>query len=135
MSYGMDLSCTDGLEVSRYVTGVELVGQALYRRLITPRGTLTGGAQEQAYGFDLPGLIGSNPTESLIASLPARIRSECLKDPRVLDVSVSVFVEKTSQVTSSLTITIEATLQSEDETFSLSILSTGVSARLLGITS
>lgn len=130
-NYGMDLSCTDSVEVSRYVYGPELVGQALYRRLITPRGTLSGGAQEQAYGLDLSALIGANPSESLLASLPSRISNECLKDPRVSDVSVTYQVQ-TAQSLTTVTFQIEATLQ-DGQTFSLQILSSGVSSQLLGI--
>ena len=131
MPYGMDLSCTDSVEVSRYVAGVELVGQALYRRLITPRGTLPGGDEAQAYGIDLPGLIGSIPTESLLASLPSRIKNECLKDPRVQ--SVSVLIEVSGTLLVEISIAIDVTLQNEGETFTLQVLASAVSAKFIGV--
>jgi hypothetical protein len=90
--YGRDLSCTDSLTTGRYVTGVRLIAQALYRRLTTPRGMLRGGEEEAIYGLDLTELLGASLNDSAteVATLAGRIEAECLKDDRVEDVSVTV---------------------------------------------
>ncbi|MTV47148.1 hypothetical protein GM528_12520, partial [Streptococcus pneumoniae] len=54
--FGYDISCTRGMKSGRFVSGVELVAQAYYRRLTTTRGTLIGGEEEQNYGLNLMSL-------------------------------------------------------------------------------
>lgn len=82
--------CADNLRTGRYSTGARLVAEAVYRRLITPRGMLRGGDEEANYGLDLAALVGTASTPALLASLPARIKNEVLKDERLRDASVSV---------------------------------------------
>ena len=86
----LDTSCTDSLHPGRYATALVAYGEALYRRLITPRGTLRGGEDEANYGIDLPGLIGTIGSATAAAALPGMIRSELAKDERTLDVDVTV---------------------------------------------
>jgi hypothetical protein len=58
-NYGRELSCTRTLKTGRYVSGVTVVAEAIYRRLTTPRGMLLGGESEGNYGLDLMSLVGS----------------------------------------------------------------------------
>jgi hypothetical protein len=88
--FGRDLSCTDKLRTGRFATKARLVGEAAYRRLTTPRGSLRGGEEEQNYGLDLLELIGSASTKTDAASLPSRIRSELEKDERIETVEATV---------------------------------------------
>lgn len=89
-TFGRDLSCTTSLRTGRYVTGVRLVAEAVFRRLTTPRGMLRGGEDEENYGIDLLDMIGSVSTKSDAAALEGRIRSELLKDERLESVTVRV---------------------------------------------
>ena len=90
VDYGYDTSCTDSLRTGRFSTGVRLVAEAIYRRLITPRGALRGGDDEANYGFDLVGKLGHTVSASEIAALPGQVESEILKDERIESAEVSV---------------------------------------------
>ena len=86
--YGIESWCLDTLQPGRYAQGAEVVVQALYRRLITPRGTLIplddeGGDEESAYGFDVSGYIGAVGTDTALQAFPALVTAELLKDDRV----------------------------------------------------
>lgn len=129
-SFGKDISCTSGLRTGRFAMGARLVAEALYRRLITPRGMLRGGEDEANYGLDICGLIGSSTSASDEAALPGRIRVELMKDERVESVEVSV-VSSVSGPTTSYTITVEA--QTAEGPFMLTVAASSVTVELLGI--
>ena len=153
MAYGRDTYCTDGVKSGRLVSGAILLAQALYRRLITVRGSLRGGEAEENYGFDIVGLIGANHTEGDKAALPSKIRNELLKDGRVEDVTVEVVASDTGangivedvtvEVVASdtgangiaYTITIDVVPFEEIEEFTFSVAVTKVNAAFLGLTS
>jgi len=113
--YGTDVSCTDGLQTGVLVSGNRLLAQALYRRLITPRGMLRGGEKEADYGIDLVGLIGNINYPGMLAALPGQIRSECLKDERVSDVSATVEESEDSAGAVTYLITISVTPEDGSE--------------------
>lgn len=129
-NFGRDLWCTDELRTGRFVTGKTLVGQALYRRLTTPRGTLRGGEDEANYGLDIVGLVGSVDADNLEVSLPDRIRLELLKDERVESVEATV---SRSTVGPSTTFAIEIEVASSSGPFVLVLSVNDVTAELLGI--
>ena len=88
IDYGTELSWTDDVDPThRFVTGTRLLGEALYRRLITPRGQLL---DDPDYGLGIVQLLNKPMTTREIASLPARIQAECLKDERVASVTATV---------------------------------------------
>jgi len=128
--FGYDISCTTGLKTGRFVSGVELVAQAYYRRLTTTRGTLLGGPEEQNYGLNLMSLIGSAATSSFAASLPGKIENELMKDPRTESVKATV-VSATSGPAVTYTISIEA--KTTLSPFTLVLAVSAVSAEILGI--
>lgn len=80
IDYGADTSCTDELHAGRVVAGVELVAEAIYRRLITPRGRLI---DDPSYGLDVRALLGQALTDRGLSAIPGIIRGEVKKDPRV----------------------------------------------------
>ena len=133
MSYGLDTWCSDSLRTGRLASGRVLVAQALYRRQITPRGTLRGGDEEANYGIDLAGYVGADPALSAVI-LPGIIRGELLKDDRVSDVVVEVLSATTAAGLVTLTITESVLLHGDSEPFSLTIAVSAVGAVLLGIT-
>ena len=117
------------MRTGRFVTGARLVGEAIYRRLTTPRGMLRGGEEEQNYGFDLSDLIGSVTTSADAASLPGRIEAEITKDARILSVSVTV-VPTTVGPSTSWDITIGA--ETQDGPFTLVVAVDDVNIELVG---
>ncbi len=133
MSYGTDTWCTDSLVVGRLATGTNIVVQALYRRLITPRGKLRGGPEEDAYGLDVSAYVGAVGTAASVAILPGLVRSEFMKDDRVVDVSVvSSFATDTAGLTT-ITLSIDVLLEDESEPFSFTVGVSEVTTELLGV--
>lgn len=133
-NYGKDVFCTDSRRVGRLVTGPLLVGQALYRRLTTPPGTLLpvfGDADDAAYGLDISAEVGKDP-KNAEASLPGKIRAEGLKDERISAIKVGI-VKTVSGPATSFAITVEAELI-EGETFRLVMSATAARTALVGIT-
>jgi len=131
VDFGRDISVTDLLRTGRFATGTQLVGEACYRRLTTPRGMLRGGEDEANYGIDLTELIGESRPSVIAASLPGRIKNELLKDERIQTCEVELTVS-TSGPSTSFVIVIEVTTAAGP--FALQILATDVTTELLGIT-
>lgn len=130
--YGRDTYCGEqGIKSGRLVTGNLLLAQALYRRYTTPRGMLRGGEAEANYGFDILGLLGSTASADDIASLPAQLRNEGLKDERVEDIDATVASNDSNAVVT-YDIQIAVTPVEGDE-FTFVIGVDGVSAKFLGI--
>ncbi len=130
--YGVDVWCTDQVVSGRLVRGPRVVAQALYRRLITPRGMLRGGDEESAYGFDLSGYIGATNFPEMLGPLPGLIRNELLKDDRVADVAVGVVSSKDAAGLVYITLTINVVLVNEGETFALTVGASETTVELLG---
>ena len=129
--FGTDTSCTRSLRTGRLVTGARLVGEAAFRRLITPRGTLFGGEDEANYGEDLSRFVGTEQTESDAAALPGIIRTELLKDERIAEVDVQVTRTLRGPLVT-YDVMIKAT--TDEGPFTLKLGVTAVSVELLGLT-
>ena len=127
---GRDTSCTTSLRTGRIVSGARLVGEAIYRRITTPRGMLRGGEEEANYGEDLSGLVGSIRPDLLVASLPGRLSAEIRKDQRIEDVTVTVTSARKGPSVE-LTVTIEAV--TSEGPFSLVVAASSVTAQLIGL--
>jgi hypothetical protein len=134
MTYGRDVYCFDHMVTGRLATGAELVAQALYRRLTTPRGTLRDGDEGLVYGIDMLGFVGTVGTVAAIDALPDVIRAEAQKDDRLDTINVKIFSEKASDGLVTLFVDIDATLADEDSDFRLSISVSDVTIALLGVT-
>lgn len=86
--FGSDLSCTDDLDPNaRELDGEQLVAEAIYRRLTTPRGALI---DDPDYGLDVRSFLHKALTPSELQSIAGRIRTELLKDETIDDVQSSV---------------------------------------------
>jgi hypothetical protein len=131
INYGYDTSCTDSLRTGRFASGVRLVAEAIYRRLITPRGALRGGDDEANYGFDLIGKLGHTVSASEIAALPGQVEAEILKDERIESADISVN-SVTTGPSVAWTITVSAVTGLGP--FQLVLGVNGVTAQLLSIT-
>lgn len=90
LGYGRDLSCVD--DVTEALDEVDpfspaAIGEALLRRLTTPRGGLSDDAD---YGLDVRSCCNRGVPASELRELAGQIRSEATKDDRVEDASVTV---------------------------------------------
>jgi hypothetical protein len=110
-----------------------VVAQALYRRLITPRGKLRGGDEESAYGLDLSGYVGAVTFETALGALPGLIRGELMKDDRVSDVAAVITSAKQSDGMVDLTIVVNVVLSDSGETFALTLGVTEFQTTLLQV--
>lgn len=121
IGYGVDTWCGDSRITGRLARGRTALALALYRRLITPRGTLTGSPDAEVYGFDVAGFVGRIGYDRALGALPSMIAAELSKDDRVSDVLVEVVksVDATGDI--SLVITIHVTPVDESADFPLTI--------------
>lgn len=86
--HGTDLSCTwDLTDTCTVVSGRRCLAEAIFRRLITPRGRLI---DDPDYGTDVTGYINDDVTVSEVNELRAAIIDECNKDERVLDADCEI---------------------------------------------
>lgn len=88
--YGTDTYCLDSLKTGRMASGAILVGQRLYHALITPRGALLGGPDEESFGEDLSELIGSPAGKESERAIRGKIQRAASKDEEILSVSVDI---------------------------------------------
>ncbi len=85
--WGVDLDWKDDLApTGRLVRGFELLAQAVFHRLRTPRGACQDAPDD---GLDLAEYLSSPMTPAQIASVPGEIRSELLKDERFVEADVT----------------------------------------------
>jgi hypothetical protein len=133
VSYGSDTWCGDRLVTGRQARSAVCVALALYRRLITPRGTLRGGDEEDAYGIDLAAYVGAVGYATAIGAIPGIVRAEMLKDDRVTDVSVEIASAHNTDGSIYIVLDCVVTLADEDEEFSLSVGVSETSVTLIGL--
>jgi hypothetical protein len=137
--YGADTWCLDSLQPGRYATGATVVVQALYRRLITPRGTLQpvddtlGGDDERAYGFDVSGYCGAVGYPTAVNALPGQVRNELLKDDRVSpSLSVTATLSQGNDGLDAIDLSISGELADESGSFDLTLRVNDVTVAILG---
>lgn len=88
MSLGTSISCITDLDQNfALVSGRTALGQAVARRLITPRGRLLN---DPDYGFDLRQYLNDDLGPGDPARIASGIEQEALKDERVLTASAQV---------------------------------------------
>ena len=130
--YGVETWCLDHLITGRYARGVNVVLQALYGRLVTPRGTLRGGEEEAAYGFDVSAYVGAVGYDTAVLSLPGAVRSELLKDDRVAEITVEAIKTTDADGLIAIELAIHAELADESADFDFTLVVTDVSVAFLG---
>jgi hypothetical protein len=124
--------CTDQIRSGRYASGWRVVAQAYYRRLTTPRGTLRGGEEEDAYGFDVCGYVGAVGTAVAVRALPAQVAAELAKDDRGTGASCQATLTTDPNGLTAILLNITATLADESVDFALTLLVTDTTVTLLG---
>ncbi len=130
--YGTDIFCYDRLITGRLVSGVEVVAQALFRRLTTPRGTLRGGEDESIYGLDLLDFIGRVSEEQALDTLPSLIEAECLKDDRLAECTVTLTRTTATDGTVALVISINAVTAPQGDSFDLTLAVANATVSVIG---
>lgn len=127
--YGSDVSLTTKLVTGRLLTGKAVVIEALFRRLITPRGSLY---YDLTFGFDASGLVGAVGYRRSAAVLGGMVENELAKDDRVINVrceaTLSTLDDGTLQL---LLLDVDATLVETGEDLSFTASVTDVSTELL----
>ena len=117
--YGTDISCLNDIASDgRTVTGTQIVAEAIYRRLTTPRGRLI---KDPNYGFNLADYVNADMSARDIAGMMAGIQAECKKDERVSSVKAVATL-----LAGVLTITIESTMNKETLILVIGVSSTSV---------
>jgi len=88
-NYGSEIDCFPDLNPAFAIVTdpMIVVGQAIARRLMTPRGGLLN---DPNYGFDTRALLGGSFTPSQLYAIQSAVEQEALKDERVLSASASV---------------------------------------------
>lgn len=121
---GADLAGVGDIDPSGLVVaGNAALGQALARRLTTPRGGLV---YDDDYGLDCRDWLNAGLTSQRARELAGAVRREALKDERVLDVAVSLAF---SQATSVLTLSLRVT--TSDGPFDLVVAVSALSVAIL----
>ena len=122
LGYGVDLWCDSRLQTARYARGSRALAQALFRRLTTPRGSLRGTPEAEAYGLDISQFIGSASQPIVLASIPSQVRAELAKDDRILATEVTVYdVVTSADGLSAIMLEIQVTPADETEDFSMTV--------------
>lgn len=130
--FGVDLSCSATLQTGRLVRGQTLLAQAIYRRLTTPRGTLRGGAEELAYGLDLPGYVGQTDPDTAAASLPTLIEGELAKDDRIVSVAATITSSTSTDGMTTFAIVVDVVPVGEADQFALTLDVSDVGLDIIG---
>lgn len=130
VDFGRDTSCRDAVRTTRFSSGLTLVAERCYHRLITPRGQLRGGEDEANFGIDLPGMLGRADDPAFRASLPGKIRNELLKDECVTDARAKV---TRAQDGTAVTYTIEVECDTGEGPFEFVLAVADVTPELLKI--
>lgn len=125
VDFGKALSCVNDFSPdAKMVSGFRVVGEAIARRWITPRGRLIGYPN---YGFDLTEYVNADVTDRDLAGLRAQASAEALKDERVQSCTVS-----TSLATDGV-LTVTAEVGTAQGPFQLVVAVTSVTLDLLSI--
>src|SRR5262245_4471104 len=94
VDFGTDIDCqTDHGMSFGLAYGLVNIGNALIRRLITPRGTLAG---DSDYGTDIRAYLNDIISDRKLSEIERAAETECLKDPRVQSITATATVDATS---------------------------------------
>ena len=122
--YGRETWCERAIVTGRYAAGWRVVAQALFRRLITPRGSLRGAGEASTYGLDLAAYVGAVGYPAALAALPGLVAGELRKDDRVADVSVTATMTRTAGGLIAIALAISVVLEDEGGEFALTVITT-----------
>jgi hypothetical protein len=123
-TFGSDVSTFPDLDPAfGEMTGPRVVGEAVARRLSTPRGALR---YSPSYGYDLRDLLNESVTQASLVAWQSAIQAECEQDERVLQASAAL-----SYDSSTMSLTITVGLLTADGPFKLVLLVTAATLSIL----
>ena len=136
LGYGSDTWCGDSMVTGRFSRGPNHVMLALYRRLITTKGTLRpldedSNEDELDYGFDLAKFVGAVAPEVAVLIAPPQIQAELRKDDRVLDVVARGRYEYNRDGTAVLFFDVTVVLHANSERFDFTVKIENLTSSLL----
>ena len=124
IDFGSDVSTFPDLDPTfAELTGPNALGQAIARRLMTPRGTLD---YDPDYGLDVRSLLSAAFDDRRVFSVRAQLQAEIEKDERVLSASVALEV-----VPEASTLRAHVALETADGPFRLTLAIDSVTVSLL----
>lgn len=122
--FGVDIATPDAADIDPYfttVSGWRGLGQALARRLVTPRGSLI---DDDAYGYDLRSRLSDTFTAAELAQIGAIAKRELEGDERVDSATV------TATFTAG-TLRVSAAIQTASGSFRLVLAVSSVTTEIL----
>lgn len=130
-AYGTDSYCLDSMKTGRMVRGTALIGQRLYHALITPRGALLGGPDEESFGEDLEELVGSPAGKESERAIRNKVQRAASKDDEIL--SVSVNIQTTTETNGAVSHEVSITAQTAKGPFDLVLSINDLEVSLVGL--
>lgn len=123
--FGSDIACVFELDPGfRETTGNQMLGEAIARRWITPRG---GILLDPNYGFDLNDYLDADVTAQDIARIQNSLEVEALKDQRIINATVQVSILNGNLV-------VNASLTTANGPFTLVVSVNNLNTTLLQVT-
>lgn len=119
------------LKTGRLARGPMVVVQALFRRLITPRGVLRERGNALVYGLDVSGYIGSVGYPMALLLLRSRVRTELSRDERVAAIDCKVSQSQDSAGKIYLVLDVWGELKREGGTFTFTAHANDVTTELI----
>lgn len=123
--FGDDFAGVGDVDVDAVVAGPRALGEALARRLRTPRGSLW---YDPAYGEDVRDAVGEALDAADVFALTARARAECERDERVRAADVTVAFDPPAGA-----LTLVVVVQTADGPFKYVLGVTEVTVTLLSV--
>lgn len=121
---GSDLYCIDDIDPAlSVVSGNDCLGQALARRISTPR---LGLFYDADYGIDARRYLGRAVNPNVTSSA---VENECMKDERLEDITVGVEFDSDGEPPDNLSITLQCT--NDEGPFELTVLIGDLTVELL----
>lgn len=129
--FGQDTYCLDSLSTGRMVSGTTLIGQRLYHALITPRGALIGGPDEESFGEDLSSLVGSPAGIESERAIREKIQRAASKDEGIL--SVAIQIQTTIESAGTVSHEVQIAADTSSGPFNLVLSISDLSVELVGL--
>jgi hypothetical protein len=134
--YGSDVWTGESMVTGRFSRGATHVMLSMYRRLITPKGTLRpldedSNEDESDYGFDVAQYCGAVGPELAVLTAPMRMQAELKKDDRQADVAVTASYAYKSDGTADIFFVVSVVLKGSNERFTFTVKIANLTASLL----
>ena len=131
IDFGTDTYCLDSIQTGRYASDTTLIGQRFYHALITPRGALLGGPEEESFGEDLSDLVGSPAGIESERAIREKVQRAASKDEEILKVSTQI--QTTIESTGAVSHDVQIVADTAAGPFNLVLSINDLSVELVGL--